>query len=96
MHSQGRVKLPTGGKYFDISPRALTYLSKVSRFGENPKPTVIVWMKENRARYYTYRCCFSIYLIEKILLSSALILVSINLFKGVYYESVIIISVWYI
>ena len=44
-HSQGRVKFPTGG----IARERLRQVneSKVSRFGETPKPTVTVWMEEN-------------------------------------------------
>ena len=56
-HSQGRVKVPTGGERVNVSPRAFeakvrvifpVFFLKVSRFGVNPKPTVIVWMKENK------------------------------------------------
>ena len=56
--SQGGVKVPTGGdgelqNVYHLSPRALkspvvlSQLPEVSRFGEKPKPTVRVRMKEN-------------------------------------------------
>jgi hypothetical protein len=45
---QGGAKFPTGGNHSCESPRApfLTQ-ERVSRFGEKPKPTVIVRMKED-------------------------------------------------
>ncbi len=49
LYSQGGAEIPTGGKHFDVSPRApFDGLERVSRFGSIPKPTVIVRMKENR------------------------------------------------
>jgi hypothetical protein len=41
---QGRVEVPTGGKHY-ASPRAPQL--RVSRFGEKPKPTVRVRIKED-------------------------------------------------
>ncbi|GEM_PF-4286949 len=45
--SQGRVKVPTGGKDRCLSPRAPVF-NGVSRSGVNPEPTVIVRMEENK------------------------------------------------
>ncbi|EGY32624.1 hypothetical protein SC1083_2003 [Aggregatibacter actinomycetemcomitans serotype e str. SC1083] len=66
-------------EYFNASPRAFidksavvfgyVFFDKVSRFGANPKPTVTVWMKENKkAAQVCSNLCLSF-------LSSALILV---------------------
>jgi hypothetical protein len=51
IRSQGGVKVPTGGKGFGLSPRALSgKIGKVSRSGVIPEPTVKVRMKENEVR----------------------------------------------
>lgn len=49
--SQGGVKFPTGGKWSDPSARErlLVLLKGSSRFGANPKPTVIVRMEEKKS-----------------------------------------------
>lgn len=53
---QGGVKLPTGGMPRRMpaasprAPRSRFHDARVSRFGEKPKPTVIVRMRETRAR----------------------------------------------
>lgn len=41
------MQFPTGGKSND-KPTSVYLNGKVSRFGVNPKPTVTVWMKENK------------------------------------------------
>ncbi len=50
-YSQGRVKIPTGGKPVLVSPRAPIGRKTfgVSRSGEIPEPTVTVRMGEDKA-----------------------------------------------
>jgi len=57
MHSQGGVKLPTGGNQVKMtpgSPRAA--IIGDSRFGEKPKPTVKVRMKEKGCNWQIVDC----------------------------------------
>tara|TARA_R110000787_G_scaffold46640_4_gene113208 strand:- start:27511 stop:27711 length:201 start_codon:yes stop_codon:yes gene_type:complete len=44
------VKVPTGGKEQVLFKPASARFGGVSRFGVNPKPTVIVRMEENRKK----------------------------------------------